>query len=190
MVELMAAIARAQAEMKAATMDKVNPHFQSRYATLAAVIDAVREPLTKHGVAFVQRVHQVDAGVGIETVFLGHGAEFSTGVLVVPVDKRTAQGMGSALTYARRYSLSMACCISAEEDDDGNAAEANAPSKPATITTEQLAPLQDAIEAAAMTAEKFCTAYGIASLTALPADRYESAMKRLADRAAKLRPAA
>jgi len=129
MSELAIALAKAQAEMKAAAFDKVNPHFGSRYATLASVIDAVREPLTKNGIAFVQRVVQVENGVGIETVFIGHGDKIETGALVVPVDKKTAQGMGSALTYARRYSLSMACCISSDEDDDGNAAEKSAPKK-------------------------------------------------------------
>ena len=129
MSELATALSKAQAEMTAAAFDAINPHFKNRYATLSAVISAVREPLTKHGIAFIQRTSQVENGVGVETVFLGHGSEISTGVVVVPVDKRTAQGMGSALTYARRYSLAMACCIAADEDDDGNMAEKSAPKK-------------------------------------------------------------
>ena len=127
MKDLIDALAQAQAEMKAATFDKVNPHFKSKYASLNAVIDAVRGPLTKHGVSYIQRAVQVEHGVGIETVFYGHGHEIATGVVAVPVDKATAQGLGSALTYARRYSLSMACCIASDEDDDGNAATAQPP---------------------------------------------------------------
>ena len=197
MNELTAALAKAQSEMTAAALDAMNPAFKkadgkaSRYATLASVIDAVRGPLTKHGIAFVQRVEQTSDGIGVETVFHGHGASLATGLVVVPVEKRTAQGMGSALSYARRYSLMLACGIgAADEDDDGAAAESSAPGKPATIKPDQLQPLQDAITAAGMTTEKFCTAYGIGALIELPADRLEGAMKRLADRAEKLKDAA
>ena len=129
MNELYTALAKAQGEMRAAAYDRINPHFKSRYATLASVIDAVREPLTKNGIAFVQKVSHTERGVGVETVFLGYGCEIATGMVVVPLDKATAQGMGSALTYARRYSLAMACCISADDDDDGNEAEKSAPKK-------------------------------------------------------------
>jgi hypothetical protein len=128
-MDLATALAKAQAEMTAAQFDAVNPHFKSRYATLASVIEAVRGPLTKHGVAYIQRTVPVDGGVAVETVFMGCGSEISTGMVVVPLDRKTAQSFGSALTYARRYSLAMACCISADEDDDGNEAEKGASSR-------------------------------------------------------------
>ncbi len=63
----------------------------------------------------------------METIFYGYGEEIATGSVHVPVDKVTAQGYGSAMTYAKRYSLAMACGVDADEDDDGNAAEQEAP---------------------------------------------------------------
>ena len=68
-------------------------------------------------------------GICIETIFHGHGAELPTGEIFLPVDKRTAQGFGSALTYARRYSLSLACGVGVD-DDDGNQAEKEVGKKP------------------------------------------------------------
>ncbi len=192
MHELIAALAKAQGQMKMAEFDATNPAFKkpdgkaSRYATLASIINAVRPALSANGIAYIQRVSPSDIGVTVETVFYGHGGELATGPVVVPVDKRTAQGIGSALTYARRFSLAMACGIAADDDDDGQTAESVSPGSVAKISTDQLAQLQDAITTAGMTAEKFCAAYGIAAVIELPADRYESAMKRLADRAAKL----
>ena len=192
MKELIEALAKAQGQMKAAELDGTNPAFKrpdgkaSRYATLASIIAAVRPALTANGIAYVQRVLPSEVGVAVETVFHGHGHELPTGAVVVPVDKRSAQGIGSALTYARRFSLSMACGIAADDDDDGGSAEKDAPPKPSAISVEQRDELLTAIEAARMTAEKFCTAYGIGSVADLPASRYDDAIKRLKDRAEKV----
>ncbi len=191
MSELYAALAKAQSEMKSATFDKVNPHFKSKYASLSAVIDAVRDPLTRNGIAYVQRVSQCSNGVGVETVFLGHGGEFATGVVVVPLDKPTAQGMGSALTYARRYSLAMACCISADEDDDGNEAEKHGTKdKPAGITMEDVAELQTLIVRAEMTPAQVCEAYKVNALAELTPAAYRNATSRLLKRIEQIEEAA
>lgn len=124
---LITALAKAQAEMTHASMDAENPHFKSRYASLGAVIDAVRGPLTSQGIAFIQHSKECQDGVAIETVFYLGDESLATGEVVIPVDKLNAHGYGSALTYAKRYSLAMACGISAELDDDGNTAVENAP---------------------------------------------------------------
>ena len=94
----------------------------SPYATLEDVIQAVKEPLLEQGVLYQQISEQVEGGVCIETVFIGHGSRLETGKIFVPADKQTPHGYGSALTYARRYSLSLACGIGAA-DDDANKAE-------------------------------------------------------------------
>ena len=101
----------------------MNPHFKSKYASLESVIKAVKPSLVKNGILYRQVSKYTENGICIETIFHGHGAELPTGEIFLPVDKRTAQGFGSALTYARRYSLSLACGIGSEEDDDGNQAE-------------------------------------------------------------------
>lgn len=138
MSELLIALAKAQAEMRPAKFDKVNPHFKSKYASLASVIDAVQGPLTKYGISYAQQMVRDEHGHGIETVLRGHGQELYTGVVPVIADKNNAQGFGSGMSYARRYSLSMACCIASDDDDDGNAAPASAPKKDGRVVTAAL----------------------------------------------------
>ena len=112
----------AQKAFGPAIKSSVNPHFKSRYADLAACIDAVIDGLNNNGIALLQFVHESEKGVCVETVFLHESGEaIQAGKLTVPVQKQDAQGYGSALTYARRYSLLAACGL-APEDDDGNAA--------------------------------------------------------------------
>ena len=80
------------------------------------------DALNNNGVALIQQTHECSDGVIVETLFVHESGEvFSAGKLHVPSTKHDAQGYGSALTYARRYSLMAACGI-APEDDDGNAA--------------------------------------------------------------------
>lgn len=122
--EIAKAFAKAQDEMRHADLDGVNPHFNSKYATLRSVIDAVKPALTKSGLCFVQTVHIADGAVGVETIFYHESGEtLSGGTVYVPTTQQSAHGYGSALTYAKRYSLATACGISSEEDDDANVSE-------------------------------------------------------------------
>lgn len=101
---------------------KVNPAFKSKYADLAACLEAVDEALLLNGIALIQETFDDATGVTVETVFLHESGEMIRGgKLHVPATKLDAQGYGSALSYCRRYSLMAACGIAAE-DDDGNAA--------------------------------------------------------------------
>lgn len=128
---LSAAMAAAFAEIEAATKDAKNPHFKSNYATLGAVVDAVKPALVKHSLFFTQETHDVQGGVCVETVIRhASGDAIRCGPLFVPANKNDAQGYGSALTYCRRYSLMTAFGVSAE-DDDGNAAVASRHAPPA-----------------------------------------------------------
>ena len=128
-MNLIESLAKAQSEMTHAQLDQINPQWKSKFASLKSVIDAVKPALNANGIFFMQISHPVDAGVGIETVFCKGDEKLSTGVVVVPVDKANAQGLGSSMTYAKRYSLAVACGISASEDDDGNAAAAAPPQR-------------------------------------------------------------
>ncbi len=123
------ALVKAQSEMSHAVLDQVNPHFKSKFASLKSVIDAVKPALNNNGIAFVQEAVQVDGMTYIETVLYGHGETLRTGPVPVVADKQNAQGFGSGMTYAKRYSLSMALGVSAESDDDGNAASKAPPKK-------------------------------------------------------------
>jgi len=130
MKEIAQALVKAQKAFGPALKTSSNPHFKSRYADLAACVEAVMDGLNANGIALVQQTHECDTGVIVETVFVHESGEtFSAGKLHVPAVKHDAQGYGSALTYARRYSLMAACGI-APEDDDGNAASKRAPAQP------------------------------------------------------------
>lgn len=119
---LFTALAKAQGEMSHASKDGVNPHFRSKYATLSSVIDAYRVVFAKHGLSVVQISRPHTRGVIVETMLHHASGEYlSGGEVFVPASKNDAQGFGSALTYARRYGLSMVTGVSAD-DDDGNAA--------------------------------------------------------------------
>jgi len=116
------ALVKAQKEFGPALKTSTNPHFRSRYADLSACVEAVIDALNNNGIFLLQKNMEVQGGVSIETVFVHESGEsMSCGSLFVPATKQDAQGYGSALTYARRYSLMAACGI-APEDDDGNAA--------------------------------------------------------------------
>jgi hypothetical protein len=138
------ALVKAQKEFGPALKSSSNPHFKSRYADLAACVEAVVESLNNNGIALTQRVSPSDNGVIVETVFIHESGEIiNCGQLHVPASKHDAQGYGSALTYARRYSLMAACGI-APEDDDGNAASKRptAPAVPTPDITDHLAAIQ------------------------------------------------
>lgn len=122
MKQIAQALVKSQKQFGPALKTSSNPHFKSRYADLAACVEAVVDALNDNGIALIQQTHECDDGVIVETVFVHESGEtYSAGKLHVPAAKQDPQGYGSALTYARRYSLMAACGI-APEDDDGNAA--------------------------------------------------------------------
>jgi hypothetical protein len=127
MKQIASALVKAQKAFGPALKTATNPHFKSRYADLAACVEAVIGGLNDNGIALIQRTSLDDAGVTVETVFVHESGEMlECGKLHVPAGKHDPQGYGSALTYARRYSLMAACGI-APEDDDGNAGSKETP---------------------------------------------------------------
>ena len=145
-------MALAFAKIESATKGKVNPAFRSKYADLAAVVDAVKPALAEHGLWFRQITHPADGGVCVETVIHhSSGESLSCGPLFVPASKQDAQGFGSALTYCRRYSLMAAFGVPAE-DDDGNAAVASKPANkpPVAINDTEGTMVLDSLREAAM----------------------------------------
>lgn len=122
MKQIAQAFVKAQKGFAPALKTANNPHFRSKYADLAACVEAVIDSLNANGIALLQQTHECADGVTVETVLLHEsGEQITGGRLHVPAAKQDPQGYGSALTYARRYSLMAACGI-APEDDDGNAA--------------------------------------------------------------------
>jgi hypothetical protein len=122
MKNIASALVKAQRGFAPALKTSTNPHFRSKYVDLAGCVEAVVDALNAAGIALIQRTSEDSTGVTVETVFVHESGEMlECGKLHVPAAKQDPQGYGSALTYARRYSLMAACGI-APEDDDGNAA--------------------------------------------------------------------
>jgi len=120
------ALAKAQGEIDSAIKNATNPHFKSSYANLAAVYEACRESLSKHGITHTQwLIHTEDQRLHILTR-LAHKGQWMRSTSSIPVSKADAQGYGSATTYLRRYALMAAVGIP-QDDDDGNAAAAAKP---------------------------------------------------------------
>lgn len=141
-----AALVKAQKEFGPALKSSTNPHFRSRYADLSACVEAVVDALNNNGIALTQRVSPCDDGVIVETVFIHESGEIiNCGQLHVPAAKQDPQGYGSALTYARRYSLMAACGIAPEDDDGNSASRRPTPAQAIPDITDHLA----AIEASA-----------------------------------------
>jgi hypothetical protein len=120
---LAAALAKANAEIQNPKFDKENPHFKSRFASLAAVRDAIVPHYAKHGLSVLQDLQNVADGVACFTTILHESGEERTfGPLVIASAKRDGQGTAAAGTYAKRIHLQAIACVVGDDDDDGEAA--------------------------------------------------------------------
>ena len=126
--QLAEALAKAQGQIDDASKGSKNPFFNSKYADLAAVRAVIREPLAVNDIAVIQFPRSLDGEVEVETMLTHKSGEFISETLRLPVGKWDAHGIGSAITYARRYGL-MSLLGIATDDDDGNAAVERAPAK-------------------------------------------------------------
>jgi hypothetical protein len=154
--ELATALSKAQGQIEDATKDGLNPAFRSKYADLAAVRAVIREPLAVNDLAIMQFPRTRQGFVEVETMLIHKTGEFVSETLELPVSKFDAHGIGSGITYGRRYGLMSVLCLAAV-DDDGNAATEKAPAPPAKKAepdAKELAALSKAmVEAAALGTE-------------------------------------
>ncbi len=119
--DLAAALAAAQGEIENATKNTRNDFFKSEYADLAEVLNVVRPVMAKHGLSIAQ-FPSLDGGiVSLETIMMHSSGEWISGIAGAPLIKQDPQGVGSATTYLRRYSLAAIAGV-AQEDDDANSA--------------------------------------------------------------------
>lgn len=118
------ALANAQSLIGTVTLNKINPHFQSKYADLSAIREACKDALAKHGIALVQSPEVREGRALVITRLIHKSGQWIENELSLKPDRGdTPQAIGSAITYARRYALASLLGIVADEDDDGNAAE-------------------------------------------------------------------
>ena len=180
---LHSAMAKAFGAIEGAKKDADNPAFKRdgknlKYADLESVVDAIKPALVANNLFFAQINHEQQGGVCIETIVCHEGGEsMSFGKLFVPAGKNDAQGYGSALTYARRYSL-MAAFGVCPEDDDGNAAVAAPREQPQVekIDDDQWTKITSLLEATSSDVKKFCAVYKCKSVREMSPEAYARAV--------------
>jgi hypothetical protein len=122
--ELAAALAHAQAEMKAAEMNATNPFLKNRYADLGSIIEAIRPAIAKHGLAFAQLPTFDNQTVTVKTIIMHASGQWLASEISLSIEGEKglslAQVMGKAITYLRRYGLSAMFGVYADKDEDGN----------------------------------------------------------------------
>lgn len=117
--EIATALAKAQGEIEPAKKDSTNPHFKSKYADLASVVAACREPLARHGLSIVQEPSLANQVVTTTSLLMHTSGEWIECSTAIPVSRNDAPSIGSATTYGRRYGYSALVGVVADEDDDG-----------------------------------------------------------------------
>jgi hypothetical protein len=114
------ALVSAIGELQNVAKTASNPYFKSKYAPLDAIVDATRPVLLKHGLAISQTPLYIEGSAGVETTILHAAGHSTTTTLLLPLKDQSPQGVGGAITYARRYALAAVLGLATEEDDDGN----------------------------------------------------------------------
>ena len=98
---------------------ETNPFFRSKYASLADILDVIRQPLTANGLSFVQFPK---GKYGLETMLMHTSGEWVSESYEMEPTKHDPQGAGSVITYQRRYALGAVLGLNIDEDDDANRA--------------------------------------------------------------------
>lgn len=119
-VQYATALVEAIGELQNVAKTASNPYFKSKYAPLEAIVDATRPVLLKHGLAITQSPLFMEGMAGVETTIIHKAGHSTTTTLLLPLKDQSPQGVGGAITYARRYSLAAVCGLATEDDLDGN----------------------------------------------------------------------
>lgn len=179
--ELVTALAKAQGQMRGAVKDSTNPHFKSRYADLASVWEACREPLCENGLAIIQTMGMEGDKQALVTT-LGHSSgQWIRSTVVLPLQKGTPQDLGSCITYCRRYALAAMVGIFQEDDDGERAEKAYTPAK-SGLTTQMEATLRVYFDVDHEAARVVCERLGIEQWRDMPQSKFGDILKWLRDR--------
>ena len=125
--ELFAALSKAQGEIENAAKNSANPHFNSKYADLAEVLNTIRPVFAVHGLSLIQSTEFDGAMVSVTTLLAHAGGGYVTARASCVPAKTDAQGIGASTTYLRRYSAASVAGIAQEDDDGQSAAHAGKP---------------------------------------------------------------
>lgn len=173
--ELAGALAKAQGQMANAVMNRTNPHFKSKYADLSSVLDSTRGPLSANGLAVIQTMQATERGMVLRSTLAHSSGQWIATEYPLPATQRPHE-MGSALTYARRYSLAALICNSADEDDDGNVAMTAKPNNGTRISEKELKELRDLIDRKETDVVKICKHLKLAKIEDITPEQFATIM--------------
>ncbi len=178
------ALSIAQSKIENASKNSANPHFKSKYADLAEVLNTIRPVFSECGLSFVQFPSYCDGIAHVDTLLMHESGEWISNTSSAPVTKQDAQGVGSATTYLRRYSLAAMAGI-AQEDDDANSAVGGKGKPPASVVLigdADFIALNKLLDDSGADKEKFCKAYGVANVKELPLIKFGEACSALREK--------
>lgn len=185
--EITKALSKAQGQFDHAKKDVKNEFFKSRYADLASVIDVAKKPLSDNGLAVIQTTKLIEGRLSLITTLSHSSGEWIKGEYPINPTKNDPQGMGSAMTYARRYAFSAITGI-ASEDDDGNAAsqsKGSIPKPSGIVTNEQAVEIDILMRKVGADRGKFLELVKADSVETIPAANYSIAIELLNKKAQK-----
>lgn len=177
--KLSEALAKAQGEMKPAGFDATNPHFRSKYATLASIMESCRTALSQNQIAVVQGTSVVEDRVIVTTMLVHSSGEFISDQLSMNIIKDSPQAIGSAITYARRYSLASLAGVVSDEDDDAEAAMPKTDSAQKTVKPAQVTNLDEHKKTRSNNSPKSESAGKAEKTAQKPEDKNEQTQKRV-----------
>jgi hypothetical protein len=183
-IEISKALHSAQAEMGGAKKDTANTFFKSKYADLTSVMVAIKQPFADNGLSFVQCPLMNDQGVGVVTRIMHTSGEWVESELILPLVKLDPQAAGSAISYAKRYSLqSMAGVPSTDDDAEFAMQRQKQPAK--LVGDEDHKRIASLIASTGANAEKFNAAFGVNNASELTEAQAVKAIAMLEKKAAK-----
>jgi hypothetical protein len=177
--ELFASLAKMQGEVENATKGSLNPHFKSRYADLAEVLNTVRPVMAANGLSVIQSPSFDGVRVSVTTTICHAGGGYVTGECSCVPAKHDGQGVGAATTYLRRYALAAFAGV-AQEDDDGQSATTTQRAAYPKITPQQVSTIKSDLEELAADEAAFLKHYGVTTISDITSDKMPSIQKAFA----------
>jgi len=168
--ELFASLAKMQGEVENATKGSVNPHFKSRYADLAEVLNTVRPVMAANGLSVIQSPSFDGVRVCVTTTVCHASGGYVSGEISCVPAKHDGQGVGAAVTYLRRYALAAFAGV-AQEDDDGQSATTTQRVAYPKITPGQASSIKSDLEELAIDEAAFLKHYGVPTIAEITTDK-------------------
>jgi hypothetical protein len=189
--ELATALSKAQGEMGGAVKGSDNPFFKSKYADLSSVIAAIKEPFSSNDLSYIQfpitTTNSIgEKFVGVVTRIMHGTGEWIESEYYLPLLKNDPQSVGSAITYARRYSLQAAAGIPAE-DDDAEKAMDRSPKKQRMISDKQVVQIYELIALTESNLKQFLKLFGKDSIEKFTEEEYAKAVDLINQKLEKLK---